>query len=514
MAFTGITLSGMNAAVRDLPLDWRIQPDEKWTFPILDFLRPRMQTREFSMSGHAQIYIELGHPVTGQAFGEDMSLPYPDTVSGQLMLVPLRQMIVTAGVTHDALFRLTGKPGAWLKAVVHALELRAEDWDWLLERTLLGAGNGSLGTIAGCLYTAATQVTTIYFDNTYHNFGWEGVDIMRKGDQIEIYQGATNTPAGLSTQVTGASSCTTWKVLSVVKASRNNGAALTGANCGYITVSDPSGTLCSALTTGTSSSYAACSGVTNPTVFAAGTQSVNQSKSFTDGPIMPVGLLGHIQNGVAKFGVNDLGVANSTGSATYQSLVRPSYESLQSTLWDATNFGGSGAVAGTPTDWDLSDITDMMDAIYQGSSSQYPDLLLCNSKLAMAIVRRQKAESGITVQVGSGTAQYEDARTAVGGRYAGWFTRPDGVKIPIGIGKTLPPNVLWMPRSEDLIWHALGGFFNWAPVLGDTAQPGDVWMKSAGDRKTNFEAPFGGYMQITGQRCDSHGRMQDLADDI
>jgi hypothetical protein len=46
------------------------------------------------------------------------------------------------------------------------------------------------------------------------------------------------------------------------------------------------------------------------------------------------------------------------------------------------------------------------------------------------------------------------------------------------------------------------------------AQAGDVWMMAPGGRKTNYEAPFGGYIQIVSKRCDRHFVIRDMLDNI
>jgi hypothetical protein len=51
------------------------------------------------------------------------------------------------------------------------------------------------------------------------------------------------------------------------------------------------------------------------------------------------------------------------------------------------------------------------------------------------------------------------------------------------------------------------GEFDWLRLFGD------IWGPSKGDRKTDWEAPYGGYLQFAWDRCDNMALVQDLRSD-
>jgi predicted amidohydrolase len=131
-------------------------------------------------------------------------------------------------------------------------------------------------------------------------------------------------------------------------------------------------------------------------------------------------------------------------------------------------------------------------------------MLLCSAQLAMAIQRRNATENGITVNVGStGGLQQNIA----GSRYASSFIAPDGRIIPIKVDNTIPANVLYGLNTKDLVLFSRGDF-------DFLREYGDIWEPSRGDRKTNYEAPYGGYMQFAAERCDNCFVIQDMRTDI
>jgi hypothetical protein len=471
MPFTGTTLDNLNNFVRDLPLDsGLVTPDSILDAPLLEALRPRLNTKEFTAGGKVQIYIETERPLTGVPAYEDADIVLPKDTTGVLAEVELRELQVNAGLTKQALDRVVGMPGSWANMVRRTLEQRSEDWNWLLNWVLLGNGSGALAVVDGAPSLVGSTLT-VTCDNTYSDFGWENVALLQKGMEIEAYTAA-------EAQCTDTAGNTHWEVTGVTFGDRKNGAATSGT----FTITTDSG----------------CSIANDSTIYIYRAKS-----SGITGPV-PVGLLGHVQDGSHYSGVAQL--------ATFQGLTRADYSSLKARVYDAADFA-TGGVLGTPDDWSLTVISDAFSDCKRGSGKGYPDLLLCGSDLAMAITRRQRAEWGVNVAITQPRGE-GDGRVVAGSRFAGTFIAPDGTEVPIVVADTIPENVLYGINTEDLVWHVRGGFRNYAPEFGLSAQAGDVWMKSPGDRKMNFEAPYGGYMQVTGRRCDRHFVIMDMATNI
>jgi hypothetical protein len=470
--FTGITLSSLNNSLRDLPLDPGVlQPDHVLTSDLLKALQGRIVNRNFDPGGNWQFLIETDVPMDATIHYENADIPLPQDSAYVLGTFPVREVIVNAGLTHKALDMARGMPGSWFAAQVRALVLRQQNFDQMMNRSLALNGTGALARIVSVSLSGTTLTVTC--DNTYNDTGIENVARIQKGMKIEVYA------SDLTTKRDDSAGATSWEVTGVTFGDRKNGAATTGT----FTITTDSGHGFS----------------DNDVVYAERAKSSAVSNPFF------MGLLAWVQDGTHYSGA-------AFKVSTYGGLTRSSYESLMARIYDADDFA-SGGSAGTPDDWNLSTISTAFNDCLSGSGKDIPDLLLCESNLAMAITRRQKSEGGFNVTVNSGPA-LTGAETAVGSTFAGKFLAPTGALIPIVVCNTLPRNVLYGIKTSDLVWATLGGFNNWAPKLGVAAQAGDVWMMAPGGRKTNYEAPFGGYIQIVSKRCDRHFVIRDMLDNI
>lgn len=466
--FTGVTLDDLNNYTKADPTGI-IVPDTMVDWPLLDALRPNLNTQEFTAGTNVEILIEATRGYTGQAFWENADLPYPLDTSFVKQLIPLRELMVTAGLTKQALDKAIGGTRSWGRAVDVVMRQREEDWNWLLNDVIFGVGNGEKARVVSAAADGATTVLTC--DNTYYDFGRENVQHLKVGERVEVID-VSDTPDACETDTAGNSS---WTVTAVSFGDRNNGAATTGT-----------------VTLGASTGLAAKL-QDNDVVCRVGGLSSALTQPF------PQGLMAFCQGN----GDHYSGYAALT---TFQNLTRSSYDSLKGRVYNADAFA-SGGVANTPDDWDLSVISDCFMDVSRGSGRGKVDLLLCSMPLAAAISRLSKSENSMQVFVNttSGLSQ-----AAAGSTIAPTFIAPDGRHVPIKVVETIPENVLYGITTDDLIWHVFGAFENLGPRLGANG----AWMKSPADRKTNFEAPFGGYMQLTARRCDNMFCLMDLKSNV
>lgn len=475
MPFTGITLTSLNNSLRDLPLDpGLVQPDEKLKSPLLQALQPRIVNMPFDASDNWEFLIETDRPMDATIHTEDGDIPLPQDSAYVKGTWPLREVIVNGGLTHNALMRAVGMPGSWFGAMERSLMLRSQNFDQMMDRSLALNGTGAVARIVSVNLVSTTLTVTC--DNNYNDTGIDDVSRIQVGNKIEVYDSA------LTTRRADTALANNWEVTAVTPGNRNNGAASTAT--GTFTIETDSGH----------------GFVDNDVVFIYPAKSSAITSPFFEG------LLSWVQDGSAYSGA-------AFQVATYGTLTRSTYQSLTAAIYNADDFATSGA-EGTPDTWNLSTISQALNTSLNGSGKKMPNLLMCESNLAMAIMRRQKAEGGITVNVSS-SAGLVTAENAVGSTYSAKFLAPDNKTwIPIVVCETLPRNVLYGIDTDQLVWATHGGFHNWAPTLGLSAQPGDVWMKSPGDRKTNFECPYGGFIQIISKRCDSHFVIRDMLDNI
>lgn len=464
MAITwdGVNLTDLANYMKDYP-SGRIEPDEKVDWPLLDAMRPNLNTEMF-IGDNVEVLIKDTRPYTGKAHYENADIPYPGTQSWAKQLIPLREVMVNAGLTRQALNRAIGGDSSWGTVVDEVLRDQQVDFNWLLNSILIGNGSGAVARIVSAAYS--NNVTTITCDNTYTDSGIENVQLLKIGQQLEIYDSG-------GTQVEGASSAVQWEVTGVTFGDRANSTSTTGT----ITVADVGGTLQGNISD-------------NDVIYI-----YDAKTSGLTGP-MPMGLVGIVQG-------NGDDYAGAFALTTFQNLVRASYSSLQGRVYQATDFA-TGATDGTPDDWDLTTISNAIKDVERGTGRGMVSHLILGNDLAMALSRRNWSESGINVTIAN---TEQGNQTVVGSEYAQRFRTPDGRVIPILVADTIPENCLYGITMNDLVWHVKGAFDFYR-------LNGQVWDKSYNDRKTNFEAPYGGYMQISANRCDNAFCIQDMKTNI
>jgi hypothetical protein len=487
MPFTGVTLTDLNNFMKNYPTG-KIVPGEYFDFSLYDALKNNIKTDGF-YGDLAEQLIQTSFPFTGQAFAEDADIPLPDDLGFVKMFIPLREIIANAGLTHQALKRATGGNSSWGPIVARTLDAQMVDFKYVRELAAIGDGTGRLARVSASVYAAGPPKTlTVTCDNTYADFGWENVALMKVGMSVEIYKSD-------GTAVADDAGATSWRVTAVTFGNRNNGAATTGTF-----VISPSSDISANVDDGA-------------VVHLKGTRSLSVNDSAGSGSgtttcyaatlgaalkcALPMGLVGIVQNASTN---NYTDGAINTTLTTFQGLTRANYPTLNAAVYGAGDFGG---VDNTPADWDLSVISDAMNQNYR-NTGKWVDLLMCSSELAMAISRRNRAEAPISVTVNTTKATNQNV---VGSMYANTFLRPDGTPIPIKVSNTIPRNVLYGLCTDTMAWYVKGDY----DYLRLT---GEIWMKSPDDRKANFEAPYGGMDQVGVERCDTHFCIFDMKDNI
>jgi len=516
-----INLTNLNFFMKNYPT-MEIVPEQHHWSSLYDALRGQIQKDGF-YGDLAEILIQTGHPYTATAFGENVAVPLPGQLAFVKQLIPLKQVIVNAGLTMQMMDRATGGNTSWDNIVTRVLDAQRREFNWMMEICAIGDGSGRLCRV----YSAGGGTTPVLtVDNTYSNWGWENTSLIKVGMQVELWKAD-------GTQIADESSGTlvtlgthdSFTVTAVTFGDRTNGAATTGT----ITLKP---TPCADRTAVTTTNDLATSIIARgATVYLYGTRSkLGQTIAMdsagtgsgtatcyksgyigTSGTIytyasLPMGLTGIVSTvgtSAATHAYDDDQTGSCMNWVTFQGLTRATYPTMYSPVYRGADFDGTDE---TPSDWDLSVISDAMNQV-NSDTGKWTDLLICSSQLALAIQRRSKAESNLQVTVSAPQPGEKALAQTAGAVYANSFLRPDGAVIPIMVSKTIPRNVLYGLCTEDLRWFTKGNF-------DFLRMEGDIWMKSPADRLANFEAPFGGYSQIGAERCDSSFRIEDMKDNI
>jgi hypothetical protein len=466
MAFAGMTLVDLNNYMKNYPSQ-RMFVNEMLSVGLFDVLKGQFDSENFVGKAY-QMLMQVSQPSTAKGHYEDHDIPLPGTTVPVLTSVPIKEMIANAGLTRQAMVQATGGAASWGNVVELALDNLKTDWLDGLQLAAIGHGYGLLGEVSACTESPSTTYT-VTFDNTYLSMGWENTARMRVGRRIDVYNGASLVTAAAGVVVTA-----------VTFGDRQNGAATTGT----ITFTDTTG-------------------LTIANGYGVYVHDAHTATAADHG--FPMGLCGLVSDG-AYF------TDSLSDVATFQGLARATYASLRSYIYGAAASGniiGFGLtsetpVLGTPTTWDLSVISNAISQVKNGTGKGLVDFLLCSSDLAMAIQRRNKAESNMQVTV-STTGNLNQA--VVGSQYANQFLTPDGRLIPIKVDETIPKNVLYGLTSKDLI------LFQKEP-FDFLREYGGIWEPSRGDRKTNWEAPYGGFYNMGALRCDNCFVILDMRTDI
>lgn len=496
------SLSALDKYTRDLPDEKRtISLDRKLDIGLFEELAPNLQKSGFTPAGNIEFRIKTTTPLRGQAHGENIDLPTGGTPAFTDVSVPLREIVDVATITKQALDRATGMPGSWGSAVDDAQgDMINISFKEVLQYCAVGNGTGLLARIeqTNNAVTNPTATSVKFFcDNTSDEFGWDNTKMIQVGMQLEIASSAGTT----YTDTSWAAS--TGTVTAVYSQPRANGtkASIMDANCtSYVTIE--------CATSGIATSLQA--GIANgDLVFRAGSVSNGiDSTLYTPYPRGLFYFLNGGMNGAASALLTGMcGSGQTTVYSNYCGKARATYPSLQARIHQGGQSGylsGSGTI-GTPEDWDLSDLTDAMVAIEEGTGKGRVNLVMCNKQMGLCLARKTKTENSTQVVVT--TTGAANAQAVALPRIPKTIDGPDGQPVKLIINKMWPSNSLGLFDTRD-ITLAQKGSFDYLNLYDK------IWGPTKDDRKGNFEAFFGGYMQMYATRCDNMALMQDLADNI
>lgn len=453
------SIEAINAYMRDVPSK-KIVANEIQDVGFFKALTKNFNNSQFQGLNIVNL-LKVGAPMRTKAHGERLDLPGTGNAKYYEMKVPLAELITNAGITKQALDRATGMPGSWGRIVNDALDDMETDFEYGKCLSAIGNGTGALCRVSAAA-SDGTNVT-VTSDSTYTDFFWDNVHLIREGMLVEIYSSDGNTkrtPAG------GA------EVLSVTFGNRKNGAATTGsfviAGATDLGISD------------------------NDIVYIHGAKSEGLDRPFA------MGMAYIFQDGVHFSGI--MQETNAYG------LARATYKSLRARIIQASDFGltSEGPVDGTPTYWDLSMIDDQIIAARKGSGKGQIDTMMANSDLARCIMERNHAKWGITVNLNDAKGQ---GTTVSGTRIPTKYIGPNGEEIDFIVDELLPNNCLAMFPTRDVMMHQLNSF-DYLRMYGD------IWGPTKNDRKSDYEAPYGGYLQFSADRCDNCIMIQDMRTNI
>lgn len=434
-----------------------VPEDVHWDqVPVFKALKPMIDRSAFR-GENIEVLIQTGVGGAFEAFSENQDIPAGAAPAYVKQLIPLREIIANAQLTLQVRNRGIAGDNAWGNAVRVAIEDMFKRFYFGLERATLGAGNGFLARADAVAVVDNGDTLTVSCDNTYDTDGIENVQLIQVGDLIDIYNGSSSTLRDATT--------VDLPVTAVSFGNRNNSSATVGTVT--FTLADDPGI-----------SDGDC-------IYLANSRG-----------IMPMGVMGAVQGA----STDDYIAPNAV--TTFQNLTRTSYPSLQSVIYQATDFGPSAESPsdGTPCSWDPSVITDAIDVAEDNSNSKI-GVLLMHGELAKALDRQNKSFNSVTVNVGSvGAAQ----QPVVGSQYSRSFEKSDGSIIPIYVCRTLPRNMMHGLAVEKMGWHP-DTEFDYLRLYGD------IWGPTKDDRKANFEAPYYGAYNLSFERCDCHFTAQDLS---
>ena len=219
-----INLTNLNFFMKNYPT-MEIVPEQYHWSTLYDALGAQMQKDGF-YGDLAEVLIQTGYPYTATAFGENVPIPSPGQLAFVKQWIPLKQVIVNAGLTQQMMDRATGGNTSWDNVVTRALESQRQEFKWLMELASIGDGSGRL-----CRVYSATGTTTpvITVDNTYGNWGWENTALLKVGMKVELWK-ADGTQIADETSGTLVTLGTkdAFTITAVTFGDRANGAATTG----------------------------------------------------------------------------------------------------------------------------------------------------------------------------------------------------------------------------------------------------------------------------------------------
>ena len=465
-----ITLTDLNNYTRSLPSK-RITVDKIQSVGLFMALLSSFIHMPFDASDKIELLIKTKTPIRGKAHGESKDMPTAGAPAFGKANVPLAELIDIAGITKQAMDRVTGMPGSWGSAVDMAIDdLLQISWQALLQFSTIGTGTGKLCRLVSAAQVGSTAYVRCASDSTYVDYGWDNVTQMYDGMLVEIYD------SGLTTKRTASGG----QEVSNVTPGRRSASTYAAANGTFdIECADAS-------TAATLAGQLA----DNDVVYWHGTKSDGLGSGFP----LPRGLFYFLQDGT------HMSDQVQTG---YFNLTRTDYNSLVARIYQATDFGLSSEspADGTPTFWDDSVIGDVCHDIKHGSGHGIVDTILVNDALGKCYGRMTKDKVTITLTSEQAAAGMRPALP----RAPKVIEGPDG---PINVisDEAIPANCMILFDSHDAYMYQHGEF-DWLRLFGD------IWGPSKGDRKTDWEAPYGGYLQFAWDRCDNMALVQDLRSD-
>lgn len=452
-----ITLAHLEKIMLKLP-SRRIVAEEVPFSGLPKILKKRIN-REAFVGGGIEVVIKTSRPYTGKAHGSKKSLPYAGTTGYEIVTIGIKELIATAGVEKQAMDRATGGRHSWINIVTEALSDLEIDFENIMQISFLGAGNAYLADVASSVH--GNGVMTVTCDNNYLNSMIENVSQIKVGMRIDILDAQGDV-------IEGAEGVT---VTAVTPGNRNNGAATTGT-FEFASVADLSAAI-----------------VDGCTVYVYDSHDTG----------LPMGLIGMCQDGVMYAG-------HPQQVRTFQTLDRTLHSCLKGRRYTATDFGlaSENPEDGTPTYWSLRTLSDVWRDIHYGTGRGKPDLIICGDLVASAINRLNQAQNNVSVVVSTvaGTTQ-----VAKGDSYATKWRAPDDSLLDIEIVECMPSNCAMMLTTEDLHYHPKGDF-------DFLREYGTVWEPQRDSRLTEYEAPYGGYCNLSADRTDNMALICDLRDDI
>jgi hypothetical protein len=509
------SLEALNYYTRTLPDEKRtISLDRKLDIGLFEELSPNLQKSGFTPSDKIEFRIKTAIPLRGGPFGENIDLPTGGTPAFTDVTVPLREVMDVATITKQALERATGMPGSWGSAVDDAQnDMVNTSFKELLQYCAVGNGSGFLGKIhsaVACSDAAGTEgagnYIKFYLDNDYATCGFDGAHLCQVGMSVEVADstGATYTVTDWST--CGGHDLARLVITNIVRKPRQNQAftAVDNTDADYI--------ICACYSTaGALTSSATLQGGVSDGDLLYRYGSISLGIDTTYYTPFPRGLFYFLNGGHNGAGAQLLtaqcGSSSTAIYTAYCGKTRLSYPSLMARIYQGGQSGylsGSGT-AGTPETWDLSDVTDAMIAIEEGTGKGKVNLLMMNKQMGLCLGRKTKTENSTIVMVGNTSAA--NAQAVALPRIPKTIEGPDGQPVKVIINKMWPNNSIGMFDTRDIVL-AQKGSFDYLNLYGG------AWGPTKNDRKANFEAFYGGMMQMYAYRLDNMALMQDLADNI
>ena len=454
-----MNLTALNNFMKNYP-SGRIVPEQYVKSEVWDMMKNSVDRTAFR-GEYIEVLIQTGFAYATRGMAETDEFTTGGTMGFSKQLIPIKKLSTIATLSGDAMRRASGGENSWGNLVDMSLRQMLDiDFKHHMEIAALGNGTAALARVVSVANDGGSNgvyTYTVTCDNTYTDSGIENVQLLKKGMRVDIYDGTALTNADCSDLV----------VTNVTYGNRANGAATTGTFQFKSTVNSLESAIAD-----------------NDVIYVAG--SYNK---------FPMGLQGIYQGSGDGFsGVWDV--------STFQNLTRSAFPTTVARVLQATDFGLSieNPTDGTPTYFDLSVLTDADDQAFADSGHRITHWVM-HGDTAKAIARKNKHENNITVNVSSVDGMVQAAQ---GGRNAQFIENSDGQKIPIVRSTCFPRNCAMGVCVDDLGVHPMGDFDYWKNY-------GEIWEPSRGNRRDEFDAPYGGYINNSADRCDSGILIQDLA---